>query len=630
MKAQQPPKWAIRFFRWYCTDHLTEAALGDMLELYARRRSSMKKWKADFLFVWNVVLFFQPFAIRKKSRSLHTNHIAMFQNYFKIALRTMSRQKMYTAIKIGGFAIGLATCFVISLFIRHELSYDKHYAHGKDIYRLYNEWDGPDPGKWTSFPAHVAQIVKSEYPEVEKAGRLIPYNWYNAGSNLFRRDDQLEDSYEEGFAYADQELLEILEIPMVYGNQLHALDKPNTIVISKRKADKYFPNEDPVGKIIILNEDKSKPFTIGGVMENFPLTSHLQFDFFITLKEVEFWPGEQTSWCCWNYNPYFRLKPGTDPVALEKKLLAIRDTHYMGYLEKTGDQNASDVKKYQLFRLQPVREIHLYSEGIGDIIAHGDIRYIWLFGGIACFILLLACINFINLSTAKSANRAKEVGLRKVVGSLRGYLVRQFLTESLMFSFVSFFLGILLVWVTLPYFNQLAGKTLTIPWSEWWLFPLLIGAAIVVGLLAGIYPSFYLSAFKPIDVLKGSISRGSKSSGLRSAMVVFQFTTSIILIIGTFIIYRQMEFMLTTKIGYDKEQVIMIQGANTLGKNQISFKNELLKLSQVQNVTASHYLPVEGTKRDQNQFGKKANPKWIRRLVRNAGGWILTTSPPWE
>ncbi len=613
MKTQSPkmpPKWAIRLFNWYCNDHLADAALGDMLELYHRRYSRMGKRKADILFVWNVVLFFQPFAIRKRSKYNSINALTMFRNNFKITWRTMSRQKMYTSIKIGGFALGLATCILIALFIRHELSYDSHYKNGDNIYRVYNEYKEDEMQKWTSTPAPFAQILKDEYPEIEKAGRLIPYNWFNAGNNLFRREDQVEDTYEEGFVYADQDLLDILEIPMVYGNQQHALDKPNTIVMSKRKADKYFPNENPVGRTIIFNEDKKRPYTIGGVMENFPVTSHLhEYDFLITLTGEEFWPGEQTSWCCWNYNPYVKLRPGTNPEELEKKLLAIRDTHYVGYLEEIGDQNMADVKKKHFFRLQPVRDIHLKSDGIGDIIQHGDIRYVWLFGGIACFILALACINFINLSTAKSANRAKEVGLKKVVGSLRRYLVRQFLTESILVSFVSFVLAALLVILAIPYFSTLAGTTLTIPWTAWWCVPTLIVSAIIIGVIAGIYPSFYLSAFKPIDVLKGMVSRGSKSSRTRSVLVVFQFTTSIILIIGTFIINRQMNYVLTTKVGFDKEQVIMLQGAGTLGNQQITFKDEILKLPNVENATISNYLPVMGTKRDQNGFWRDGKSK---------------------
>jgi putative ABC transport system permease protein len=606
---ERPPAWAIRFFSWYCNDHLADAALGDMIELHQRRCSTVGKRKADILFVWNVFLFFQPFAIRKRSRSNHINALPMFRNNFKIAWRTMSRQKMYTSIKIGGFSLGLATCILIALFIRHELSYDSHYKNGQNIYRVYNEFKADELQKWTSFPAPIAEILRDEYPEIEKAGRLIPYNWYNAGNNLFRREDQIENTYEEGFAYADQDLVEILEIPMVYGNQQHALDKPNTIVISKRKADKYFPNEDPVGRTVIFNEGKTRPYTIGGVMENFPGTSHIQYDFLITLTGEEFWPGEQTSWCCWNYSPYVKLRPGTDPKELEKKLLAIRDTHYVGYLEETGDQSLADVKKNHAFRLQPIRDVHLKSEGISDIIPHGDIQYVWLFGAIAGFILVLACINFINLSTAKSANRAKEVGLKKVVGSLRGYLVGQFLTESILVSLVSFTVAVLLVVLSIPHFSMLAGKTLVMPWNAWWFAPILIISAIIIGILAGIYPSFYLSSFKPIDVLKGVVSRGSKSSTTRSALVVFQFTTSIILIIGTFIIYRQMDYVLNTKVGFDKEQVIMLQGANTLADQQLTFKEELLKLSNVENATITNYLPVMGTKRDQNGFWRDGKSK---------------------
>lgn len=601
MSRYQPPSWAVRFFTWYCNDHLAEAVLGDLIELYERRRTYMTKRRADLLFLWNVLTFLQPFAIRKKSVT-QTYPIAMFKNNFKIAWRSMQRQKMYTAIKIGGFALGLATCMLIALYIRHELRYDQFYADKDRIYRVINEFQSDKPDKWTAFPASAASIIKSDYPEVEVSGRLIPYNWFDGGNNLVRRDDQTENTYEEGFAYADQTLLDILEVRFVYGNPQHALDKPHTLVISRRIANKYFANEDPTGKTLILDDDPKKAFTIGGVMEDFAPESHLHYDFFLTLSEVEFWPGEQASWCCWNYNVYLKLRPGADPVALEKKLLKMRDDHYIAYLEKEEKKAVADVKKKHFFRLQPVSDIYLKSSDIGDIIPRGDMRYIWLFGAVAVFILLLACINFINLSTAKSANRAKEVGLRKVVGSLRGYLVRQFLTESIMYSVVSFILAIGMVRLALPWFSELSGKTLTIPWTDWWLAPLLIGAALLVGVLAGMYPSFYLSSFKPIDVLKGAVRQGARSAGLRSAMVVFQFTTSIILIIGTFVIYRQMNYVMNTKVGFDKEHVIMIQGANTLDKQRGTFKDELLTLSQVKGVTLTSYLPVGGTKRDQNGF----------------------------
>jgi putative ABC transport system permease protein len=417
----------------------------------------------------------------------------------------------------------------------------------------------------------------------------------------------VDNTFEEGFAYADNELLDILEIPMVYGNRASALTKPMSIVLSKKMADKYFPNEDPIGKIIILNEDKTKPFEIGGVMEDFPANSHLHFDFFITLANVEFWPGEQTSWCCWNYNAYVKLRPDTNIPAFQNKLTLMKDSYLLSYLEKSGNQSLADEKKYHFFGVQPVENIYLSWDDMGD--DHADIRYIFLFGGIAVFILLLACINFINLSTAKSANRAKEVGLRKVMGSFRSYLIRQFLTESLMYSFVSFALALVLVVLAMPFFNSLAAKQLMVPWAVWWFLPTLLVAAAAVGVVAGIYPAFYLSAFKPVDVLKGSVSRGSKSSAMRSAMVIFQFTTSIILIIGTFVIYKQMDFIMNTKLGFSKDQVIMIQGANTLDNHHEEFKNELKQLADVENATSNNYLPVAGTNRDNNGFTKEGRER---------------------
>lgn len=612
MREVHPPTWAIKFFRWFCNDHLAEAVLGDMLELYQRRITLLGKRKADILFVCNVLQFIQPFALQRRSQYIQTNHITMFRNYFTITWRVMTRQKMYTGIKIGGFALGLATCIIIALFIRNELNYDQYYKDKARIFRIYGEYFGPETEKGTDFPAPIAQILKSDFPEVETAARLIPNNWFDAGSNLIRRDDQEENTYEEGFVYVDPELLSILEIQMAYGSQARALAQPNSMVLSKRIADKYFPGEDPTGKIMILNDNKSTPYVVGGVMQNFPATSHLQYDFLLTLANKEFWPGEQTNWCCWNYNAYIKIRPDADPVALEKKLVHIRDAYFVDYLVKTGNQEIENVKKNYFFRLQPVTDIHLWSEGIDDAVVRGDIRYVWLFGGIACFILLLACINFVNLTTARSANRAKEVGLRKVVGSLRKHLVRQFMTESLVFSFVSFVFAMALVVVMLPYFNILAAKTLTIPWMTGWFAPTLFASAVIIGILAGAYPSLYLSAFRPVEVLKGGVSRGSKNSKMRSAMVIFQFTTSIVLIIGTLVIYRQMNYILNTKIGYDKEQVILVHGANTLD-NQQAFKDELRKLSFVRGVTVSDYLPVKSM-RDHNLFwrdGKSQEEKGI-------------------
>lgn len=527
----------------------------------------------------------------------------MLFSYLIIAWRNLSKQKVYSFIKIGGFALGIAACLLIALYIRDELSFDQHYPDKERIYRvigLYNEHGKTERDIW--YPAPLATVLKQDYPEIERVGRFNPGELFGAGSNQIRRADILENTYEEGFVYADQAMLDILQVPMVYGSRKQALAQPNTIVLSRSKAEKFFPQENPVGKLLILNNDEKNLLTVGGVMEDFPPNSHLPYHYLITMTGREFWPGEQNTWNASNYHTYILLQKGTDPLQLQNKLLSILDRYYLPSMKEGGVPNPEKILKNASFYLQPVTDIHLKSDGIQDKLNHGDIRFVYIFGIIAAFILVIACINFVNLSTAKSANRAKEVGVRKVVGSLRGNLINQFLAESMLFSFLSFAAGILLALLLLPYFNTLSGKTLVFPWQEWWLLPGIGIAAAIIGLLAGLYPAIYLSSFKPIDVLKGKLSMGSKSSTLRSALVVFQFTTSIILIVGTFVIYRQMNFILNKKIGFDKEQVLLIQGAHTLGDKVKTLKNELLHMAEVKHVSVSDYLPIKGTKRNGNGF----------------------------
>ncbi len=539
----------------------------------------------------------------------------MIKNYLKIAIRQLRKQKMYSAIKIGGFALSIAACLLIGLYIKNELSYDQSYPDANRIYRLveYYTHDGKVE-KGDDYPAPIAKALKADFPEIEKSGRMMPNSLFpGAGSNELRRADQVENTHEEGFTYADQEFLDILKLPMVYGDRKTALAEPNTMVISKRKADKYFPNQNPIGKVMYLNNDQTKPYRVGGVMENLPETSHLQqFDFLLTLNGVEFYKGEQTNWNASNYPDYLLVRPGTNIAQLEKKITSdINKNYLLPALLSISYKDAEKELQKLSFRLQPITAIHLNSYDVQDEeFKRGDIRFIWLFGAVALFILTIACINFINLSTAKSANRAKEVGLRKVVGSTRFSLINQFLAESMLYSAISFVVGSLLAWALLPYFNTLAATTLVMPWLSPWFIPVILLASVVVGTMAGIYPAFYLSSFKPVSVLKGSISTGSKNSVLRNGLVVFQFTASIILIICTFVIYNQTQYILNRDIGFDKDQVLMLQGTNTLGNDGVkNLKQDLLKLSSVKSVSISDYLPVEGTKRNGNTLYNEGKSK---------------------
>ncbi len=600
-----PPAWADRFLEWYCRPELLEEIQGDAYELFEKRSREKGSKAARLHFAWDVLRSFRLSTIR----NFNLKRSPMFSiTHFKIALRQLRKQKLYSAIKVGGFAIGIAACILIGLFIRDELSYDLHWPDADRIYRVIGQFnDEGDIRKGVDFPAPFAKALTDDYPEVEMAGRMNPNELFTgAGSNLIRPAGTEENTFETGFVYADQAILDIFGLPMAFGDRKHALDKPNTLVLSRAKAEKYFPGENPVGKVIILNNDETTPYTIGGVMEDFPDNTHLAgYDFLLTMTGKSFWPGEQETWMANNYTTYVVLRPGADIPKLENDLKSVITRYLIPVLQQQGSQEIEKIKKGGSFLLQPVRDIHLKSYDIGDDMIHGDIRFVWLFGAVAGFILLIACINFINLSTAKSANRATEVGLRKVVGSHRSHLIGQFLTESVLYSLLSFVAGILLAWALLPYFNGLSGKSLAFPWREWWPAPALVVAALAVGVLAGLYPSFYLSSFRPIQVLKGQLSRGVKGANLRSVLVVFQFTTSIILIIGTFIIYRQMGYILNKKLGFEKEQVLMLQGTNTLGDQITAFKQELLKLPEVKNATVSDYLPVAGMKRNGNGFWKE-------------------------
>jgi len=521
----------------------------------------------------------------------------MFRNYFKTAWRNLVKQKFYSLIKIGGFAIGIAACLLIALFILNELSYDKNYKDGTRIFRVVGvSKDGGTLNKNVSFPAPFAKAIKDELPEIEKVARLNPNTLFTGGGNLVRRPDATENSYEEGFTFADPAFLDLLQIKMVYGNPTEALEKPGTVVISKKIADKYYPGENPIGKTLVFGDQNDQPVLIGGVMQDFPVNTHLQFDFLISMKERSFFEGEQTTWNASNYHTYIRVSPSADVKGLGAKMMtALFDKYLVPAFRQDGmDAKSIEQVKHAIhLELQPVSDIYLASD-IDDNSLHGDIRIVWLFGAIAVFILVLAMINFINLSTARSANRAKEVGIRKAVGSLRQSLVNQFLSESILFSLISFVIGIAIASLFLPEFNQLAGKTLSIPWQNGWFIPVIIVMALITGVIAGFYPALYLSSFKPIQVLKSNLTAGGRNSFVRSSLVVFQFTVSIALIIATVVVARQMNFILNTKIGFEKDQVMLLQGTGSLSKQAASFKAKLKQVPEVKHVSMSEFLPISG------------------------------------
>ncbi|MDX1769420.1 MAG: ABC transporter permease, partial [Arenibacter troitsensis] len=526
----------------------------------------------------------------------------MLKNYLKIAWRSIKGGKLFAFIKIGGFAMGIAGCLLIALFIKNELGYDDHYQNKNRIYRVVMQgiMNG-EQLKSVHFQRLFAETLQSTYPEIEKAGKINTSELFGAGRRALRVKGTTQNNFDEGFIYADQQVFEILELDLLEGSPENVLTNPGSIVMTSSKASKYFPDGNAVGQTVFLDDDTSKPYTVTGIIkENKEEKSHLDFGYLMAIED------KNTSWTTTNYFTYVLVDGNTDIPALEKKMHLMLDQYFIPALTERGmGTDFLKVLKTLEYKLQPITDIHLKSDiKMGDRLKHGDIGFVWLFAAIAGIVLLMAVINFVNLSTAKSANRAKEVGLRKTIGAYKGNLVGQFLTESIVFSLISFVIGVLLTWILLPTFNSIAGQDITIPWSQWWFLPTLLIAGLLVGMLAGLYPALYLSAFKPVNVLKGNLSIGAKSGKLRSSLVVFQFTTSVVLIIGTLIITKQMNFILDKKLGFDKEQVLMVQGTNLINNNIHTFKDRLLELPAIKSVSVSDYLPVDGTKRNGNTFRK--------------------------
>ena len=525
----------------------------------------------------------------------------MINNYLKIAFRNLVKQKFYSIINITGLAIGLSCVILISIYVVHELSYDKHHRYSDEIYRtgFHLKFGGKD-AEMAVAPAPLAEAMVEEIPEVLSATRFR--SW---GSFLVRKDNpESENIKQYGVIWADPNVFEVFTIPLIKGNPETCLQDPNAVIISQSAAFKYFNDEDPINQSLILNNEM--PVKVTGVYEDMPENSHFRFDIMISMKGLE--ESKRQIWLSNNFYTYFVLNKGSDPNLTLKKLNDLLSKYageqvkqVMGFSMNEFEEQGNKAE----FLIQPLTSIHLKSELVGEISPNSDIQYIYIFSAIAMFILILACVNFMNLSTARSAERAKEVGIRKVLGSYKIHLVRLFLSESIIIALISIILSLVINQILLSPFNNLAGVQLEIPYSSPAFWICIITGGIFIGLLAGIYPAFYLSSFKPITILHGNISKGSNSGFIRNLLVIFQFSISIILIIGTIAVYNQLHYIQNTKLGFDKDQVIILHDTYVLGQQIESFKNEILKNPEFISGTVSGYLPVNNSNRNNTSFWKK-------------------------
>jgi putative ABC transport system permease protein len=523
----------------------------------------------------------------------------MFSNFLKTAWRNLLKNKAFSIINILGLAIGLCCFLLITMYVLDETSFDKFNRKAERIYRINSDirFGGTDLVLPVS-PDIMGATLKKDYPQVEEFTRI----YASSGAKLIKKGNEYIN--EGAVAHADSTLFRVFTLPAIAGDVNTALNEPNTVVITETTAKKYFGTTDAIGKTIETNDNTSTLYKVTGVIKDIPQNSHFHFDFLFSMDNVDYgW----NNYLSHNFYTYLLLRPGTDYKEFEKKFLEYTDRYVMPQAKQMMQiSSMSDFEKAGnklQYSLIPITKIHLYSDRSFELSAGGNIQYVYIFSVVAIIILLIACINFMNLATARSANRAREVGIRKVLGTDKRQLIAQFLAESTLMVFIGLVIALLLAALILPLFNNIANKSLTVTTLFSWKFiPVLILLPFVVGLMAGSYPAFFLSAFQPIEVLKGKLKLGSKSGGFRSVLVVVQFGASIVLIIGTIIIFRQLNFIQTKNLGFNKDQVLIINDAYALDQKTQAFKNEMLQVPGVVSGTFSGFLPVTNSSRNDNTF----------------------------
>ncbi|MFC1555796.1 ABC transporter permease [candidate division KSB1 bacterium] len=508
---------------------------------------------------------------------LFKSEAVMFKNYLKIAVRNMNKNKGFTFINITGMAIGFSCFILITLWINNELSYDRFHEKADRIYRVTSGGIvGETEIRQTMTSAILPSTLRNDFPEIEQTATLT--HKYNL---LCRYEDKT--FYEYNVIGADSAFFDVFSFNLIKGNPKTALKNPGSIVLTEAAAIKYFGDADPLGKAITFND--ALETTVTGVVENVPDNSHFHFDMLFSLSSL---PGSRnTSWYSNDYITYIVLQEGYPHEQLEAKFPDFVLRYYLN-----GDTSWLEKGNSWEYSLQPLTDIHLRSDIEVEFEANGNAGYVYIFTTAAFIILLIACINFMNLTTAKYSIRTKEIGIRKTIGSTRKQLILQFLSESILISIIASITGLLIVLFTLPHFYSFIGKELIL--SDFDLLPISLVFILIVlfaGLITGSYPAFYLSSFKPNAILRGNIYRCAGKPWLRNALVVFQLSASIVLILGTFVIGRQLDFVRNTSLGFEKENVIVIKNAESLGAQKSTFKSTLEGYAGINAVSGSYSVP---------------------------------------
>jgi len=529
----------------------------------------------------------------------------MFKNYIKIAWRSLLKSKIHSLINISGLAVGLASVLLISLYVNDELSYDKFHKNAEDIYRV--AWWSNNPQTRTPHP--MAQALVRDFPQVEAAVSLSPIWGPGLTKQTFSiRNLEKDITYDEsGLLSVDSTFFDVFSFKLLQGNKDKVLRQIGGLLISQSMAQKYFGNTDPIGKQLAINDDK-KLLTVEGVFEDIPVSSHFHFDMlisYVTMKAFEGKDSPYYSWSDFGHFNYIRLKPGSNPQALQGQLMS----WIKSYLNLSQEDMHRVINEGMHFKLQPLTDIHLNSRIRWELEPNGNKEYVYIMTAAALLILVIACVNFMNLTTARSAERSKEIGIRKSLGAQKRQVSLQFLGESILTALFAMVLAGLLAEVFLPLFNIVTGKTLSLNYIEQpQLIATLIGSALLSGLIAGLYPSVFLSSVKPVISLKGIDKIKPKGAGFRKALMVFQFVISMVLLTGSLVIYHQLQFIQNKDLGFEGEQVIVVPLKNLDLKDQMNaLHTELNSLPGVQSVSASSNVP--GKQFNQNSISLANDPQ---------------------
>jgi putative ABC transport system permease protein len=602
-----PPKRALRFLRWFCRKDYLEEIEGDLIELFEKQYESAPG-AARRRFSWSVIRYFRPGFIRSFGLVSYSNSTTMFRNNLKIAWRNLRRQPFFALLNTFGLAIGMAGGLLISLFLYDELTYDTMFADADRIYRvnISNRTAG-ETNDYATVSGPLAGVMRQDFPQAALVTRFK-----ESGSILLRKEGTEKNVKEEKVTAVDSTFFDMFGINLLQGNPKTALSQPRSIVLTPQAAAKHFSGEDALGQNLILNNGQA--YQVTGIVEEMPENSFLRgYEIFISISSYE--DARSTAWNNWSYPTFVKLLPGTEPEVLQAYLGTVVESYLLpwamtfipGLTIESARANERETGNFMRFEAIALTDIHLHSPNIeGEFNANSDIQNVYILSFIGLFLIALACVNFMNLSTARSLKRAKEVGIRKTLGSLRSGLIKQFLTEAGLIAFISLLLALAVARLALPYFNDLSGKSIEIPLNDPLFWLVLLITTLLLGLVSGSYPAFLMSAFSPKSVLKGTGDHSLKGGRVRNLLVVIQFSVSIFLIVSTLVVFQQLNFIQHKDLGFQKEQVLVIDDADAAGKALLSFKNEVARLSKVDDVTLSSYLPTPSARNGVTFFQEAA------------------------